>query len=178
MVVENVSDTTIDRTPKPPTSSTPIKVDITVTSPQPNRVLSFTIPTKKDIPFLTEEKKFPIALLEEFGIGWASKGMFSGRVVVPIHNIYGELVGYAGRGIKQADIVKTGRWRFPSQFSKGVELFNWHRLNLKLVEKKGLIIVEGFWSALRFHQAGCPVVALMGSELTETQRKADCPSCS
>ena len=149
----------------------PIKVDIAVAPPTPNKVLNFVIPTKVDIPFLTDEKQFPVALLEEFGIGWASKGMFSGRIVVPIHNINSELVGYAGRGIKDTDIAKKGRWRFPSQFSKGMELFNWHRLDLELVKKKGIIIVEGFWSALRWHQAGCPVVALMGRELTETQRK-------
>jgi len=102
------------------------------------------------------------------GIGWASKGVFSGRVVVPIHNPDGVLVAFAARGIQPVDIKIKGRWRFPSRFQKH-DLWNWHRLDFAQVRKKGLVVVEGFWSALRWYQAGYPVVALMGKELTDRQ---------
>ena len=138
---------------------------------KPNPPLSFTLQTKSDIPFLLETKQFPLELLRSFEIGYCAKGMFSGRVTVPIHNRQGQLVAYAGRGLKEADITKRGRWLLPKNFRKSQELFNQHRLDFNAVDDYGLVVVEGFWSALRWHQAGYPVVGLMGCELSDTQLK-------
>ena len=136
---------------------------------EPNNPLKFTLNVKADIPYLLEEKKFPADFLTELGIGWVSKGMFSGRVVVPIHNEKGELVAYAGRGLKEADIIKRGRWLLPKSFHKSMELFNQHRAMECDLESDGLVVVEGFWSTLRWHQAGYPAVGLMGCDLSDYQ---------
>ena len=137
----------------------------------PNTPLSFTLQVKHDIPFLLQEKKLDLPLLKELGIGWAAKGMFAGRVVIPIHNASGELVAYAGRGLKENDIQKRGKYLFPKSFHKSLELFNQHRA-AKLVEPWGfVVVVEGFFGALRWHQVGIPVVALMGSEMSKTQMR-------
>ena len=136
---------------------------------EPNPQLKFSLQTKPDIPYLLEEKQIPLETLKEFSIGFCSKGMFSGRVTIPIHNRKGELVAYAGRGLKEADITKRGRWLLPSKFHKSLELFNQHRLDHLDVAERGLVVVEGFWSAIRWHLAGYPVVALMGCELSDSQ---------
>jgi len=136
---------------------------------EPNTPLTFELNPKADIPYLLEEKKFPVDFLSKLGIGWVSKGMFSGRVVVPIHNEKGELVAYAGRGQKEADIIKRGRWLLPKSFHKSMELFNQHRAMECDLESDGLVVVEGFWSALRWHQAGYPAVGLMGCDMSDCQ---------
>lgn len=134
-----------------------------------NNPIEIKLQVKRDIPYLLNEKKLPLSLLEEFGIGFCSKGMFSGRVVVPLHNRKGNLIGYAGRGMKETDIAKRGRWLLPKSFSKSIELFNQHRALENDIEQFGLVVVEGFWSCLRWQLSGMPVVALMGSDLSEVQ---------
>lgn len=84
----------------------------------------------------------------------------NGRVVIPIHNEHGELVAYAGRAIDGSE----PRYKLPTGFHKSLELFNLHR-----VEGPQVILVEGFFGCIKVHQAGFPVVALMGSSLSEAQ---------
>ena len=147
--------------PKPAGSIPPIL--------EPNPVLDFTLQVKPDIPFLMEEKKFDPDFLNGLGIGWVGKGMFSGRVAIPIHNAEGKLVAYAGRGLKDTDIRKRGKYLFPRAFHKSLELFNQHRAAALVEQWKGIVVVEGFFGALRWHQAGVPAVALMGCEISRSQ---------
>lgn len=66
--------------------------------------------------------------LELFGAGLCiSKGTFSGRFVIPLHNEQGELVGFAGRSLDDSE----PRYLFPSRekgFYKSHLLFNLHRV--------------------------------------------------
>jgi DNA primase len=99
-----------------------------------------------------------------FGVGfYPGKGSMEGRLVIPIHNDDGILVGYAGRSLSHGE----PRYRFPTGFRKSLALFNLHRA----VERgKGVIVVEGFFDCFKMHQAGfrC-IVALMGSSLSQRQ---------
>ena len=90
----------------------------------------------------------------------------AGRFVFPVHNQQGELIGYAGRAIDD-ELAKTdGKYKTP--FHKSRVLYNPHRV-LKL-ETRVCILVEGFFSTLKIHQAGFPnVVASMGAKLYERQ---------
>jgi DNA primase len=98
---------------------------------------------------------------ETFGVGFFSgKGSMSGRIVIPIHNSRGELVAYSGRSIDGSE----PRYKLPLGFQKSLELFNVHRLSGPLV-----ILVEGFFDCMKVHQAGFPVVSLMGSSLSKAQ---------
>ncbi len=134
-----------------------------------NEPLKFTLNLKADVPFLLDEKGFSEATIQSFGLGWCNKGMLAGRIVVPIHNADGEIIAYVGRGLKEADIGKRGRWLFPKGFRKGMELFNYHRLAEYDLEEQNLVVTEGFWSAIRLSEAGIPAVALMGCEISDQQ---------
>lgn len=113
-------------------------------------------------------------ILEEsarhFGLGFfPGKGLMASRVVIPIHNERGELVAYAGRSIDGAE----PKYKLPTGFVKSAVLFNLHRV-LSENSRQGsvVIIVEGFFDCLKVHQAGIPpVVALMGSSMSEEQQK-------
>jgi DNA primase len=101
-----------------------------------------------------------------FEIGfYAGRGLLQRRLVIPIHNEWGQLVAYCGRALDGAE----PRYKFPAGFAKSEVLFNLHRA--VAARKQRVIVVEGFFDCLRVHQAGfgC-VVALMGSALYERQR--------
>jgi DNA primase len=104
---------------------------------------------------------------EEFGVGFYSgPGIFSGRLVIPIHNQRGELVAYCGRAVDDSQ----PRYRFPPGFTKSEFLFNFHRA--AAVEKPAVVVVEGFFDCFKLHQAGVrSVVALMGSALYQSQQR-------
>jgi DNA primase len=104
---------------------------------------------------------------EEFGVGvYFGAGIFSGRLVIPIHNQHGELIAYCGRAVDGSE----PRYRFPPGFAKSEILFNFHRA--AAAEKRAVIVVEGFFDCLKLHQAGVrSVVALMGSALYPSQER-------
>ena len=89
-------------------------------------------------------------------------------MLIPIHNVKGEVVAYAGRwpGEPPED---TEKYRLPPKFKKMQELFNIDRA-IKEPPDKPLVIVEGFFDVIKLHQHGCrKVVALMGSYLSDAQ---------
>jgi DNA primase len=104
---------------------------------------------------------------EQFGVGmYRGSGIFSGRLVIPIHNHLGELVAYCGRAVDGS----APRYRFPPGFAKSEILFNFHRA--AAAEKPAVVVVEGFFDCLKLHQAGVrSVVALMGSALYHSQQR-------
>jgi DNA primase len=105
--------------------------------------------------------------VDYFGVGFfPGKGSMSGRIVIPIHNAEGELVAYSGRALDES---AEPRYKLPPGFNKTLELFNLHRA--AQCDSRGVVIVvEGFFDAMKVHQAGFPsVVALMGSSLSDVQ---------
>ena len=104
---------------------------------------------------------------EHFGVGFfPGKGSMSGRIVIPIHNAEGELVAYAGRALDEAT---EPRYKLPAGFDRSRELFNLHCA--AQADSRGVVIVvRGFFDAMKVHQAGFPsVIALMGPSLSDVQ---------
>ena len=110
---------------------------------------------------------------ETFGIGYfGGKGSMSGRVVIPIHNESGQLIAYAGRAIDQSE----PKYKLPPGFHKSLELFNLHRAiaSNNAGSNSAVVVVEGFFDAVRVHEAGYSCVALMGSSLSAEQERLLC----
>lgn len=107
------------------------------------------------------------ATAERFGMGfYGGPGIFSGRLVIPIHNQRGELVAYCGRALDGTQ----PRYRFPSGFPKSEIVFNLHRA--AAAGQQTVVVVEGFFDCLKLHQAGIAAVALMGAALYPSQQHA------
>lgn len=105
-----------------------------------------------------------------FGLGFANKGMMTGRIVIPIHDQAGNLVAYCGRAVKSEDEAKEGKYKMPPNFHKGRVVYNFYRQEM---DDAPLVIVESFLSVWKLLQAGFTrVVALMGSQLTVAQEEA------
>lgn len=139
--------------------------------PGENKPLSFHLENlQTDHPYLEERGLIP-ETIAEFGLGFCAKGTMSGRIVIPIHNVKGELVGYVGRWPGQPPEERP-KYKLPTGFKKSAEVFNLHRA---LQEDAGqpLIVVEGFFDVIRLWQMGYRrVVSLMGSSLSAMQEEA------
>jgi DNA primase len=102
--------------------------------------------------------------IRTFGLGlYTGKGLLRGRIVIPIHNQAGELIAYAGRAVDGQE----PKYRFPAGFRKSLVLFNLHRTSA--MKARTVVVVEGFFDTIAVHQAGYPVVGLMGSTLSRCQ---------
>ena len=137
----------------------------------PNTPLKFRLDKlERQHPYLMEQRGLTPETIVDFGIGFCSKGMMADRIAIPIHNAKGEVVAYAGRfpGEPGED---TPKYKLPPGFRKSQELFNIDRA-IKEPADMPLIIVEGFFDAMKLHQHGCrKVVALMGSTMSAAQEQ-------
>lgn len=152
-----------ESSPKPAPAAEPEKVT-------PNKPLKFRLEKlEREHPYLTE-RGLTLETLVDFGVGYCAKGMMEGRIAIPIHNPQGEVVAYAGRfpGEPGED---TPKYKLPQGFRKSLELYNLDRA-IREPKDAPLVIVEGFFSCMKFHQMGFPkVVALMGSTLSHAQEE-------
>ncbi|MFA4973006.1 MAG: toprim domain-containing protein [bacterium] len=165
-------------TPPAPPSPVPASPPATPTTkptdelpPQENPPLNMTLDLKSDHPHLIEERKLKLETTQLFGVGYCSRGIMRGTIAIPIHDDEGHLVAYAGRRLKPVDIREFGKYKFPKGFRKDLVLYNLHRARENASES-GIILVEGFFSVLKLHEAGLPnTVAAMGCDLSEAQAR-------
>lgn len=111
------------------------------------------------------------ATAEQFGLGVARAGGYKGRLVIPIHDHDGILVGYGSRALDE----REPKYLFPPKdkgFYKSHLVFNLSRV--VAAGHKAAIIVEGFVDCMKVTQAGFPAVALMGCEVSERQAELLC----
>lgn len=148
---------------KPP--ATPSRVP---EKPKPNVPLKFKLEKlQHEHPYLVE-RGITLATAIDFGVGYCEKGIMAGYIAIPIHNAGGQVMAYCGRwpGEPSED---TPKYKQPKGFFKSQELFNLDRA-IKEPPDHPLVIVEGFFDAMKLHQQGVKkVVALMGSTLAPEQ---------
>lgn len=160
-----------------PLQATPVKKDKSTEEPvkvtSVNKPLTFELQNLQQDHLEYEARGVSQEMRTSFGLGYYDqKGMMKGRLVFPIHNGKGELVAYCGRWPDDNPPEGEGKYKLPKGFNKSIELYNQHRAKELLQEQDWhlpLIIVEGYWSAIRLYAAGYPVVATFGHDLSEKQ---------
>lgn len=99
---------------------------------------------------------------------------FRHRIMVPIHNESGNLIGFAGRSLI-ADPDKAPKYiNCPETeiFHKGRELYALHHAKPVIRGGRVAVIVEGYFDVISLHQAGeRRAVAPMGTALTNQQAR-------
>ena len=162
---DEVAEANENPRPKPAPKPAPAPENST-----PNKPLNFRLDKlQREHPYLAE-RGLSLETIVDFGIGFCAKGTMADRIAIPIHNVKGEVVAYAGRfpGIPGEDVPK---YKLPGGFRKSLELFNIDRA-VKESSDKPLLIVEGFFDCMKLHQNGCrKVVALMGSTMSAAQEE-------
>jgi DNA primase len=99
---------------------------------------------------------------------------FRGRIIFPLTNERGHVLGFAGRALQPDDKPKylnTSENRAVG-FFKGELLYGMHDARTPAMKAGRFVVVEGYTDVLALHQAGVPeCVAIMGTSLTEPQLK-------
>lgn len=127
-------------------------------------------------PYLKERGFLP-ETIERFGLGYCNRGLMKGRVVIPLHDLEDNLVGYAGRLVDDTMVNEYHpKYKFPSsrehegkllEFKKSLLVYNANRVSWPLED---LIVVEGFASVWWLTQLGyADCVAVMGNSCSEAQ---------
>ena len=96
------------------------------------------------------------------------RDLFRGRLMIPIRNGQGELSGFGGRALGEAEPKYLNSPR-SAVFDKGRMLYGLHLAKEEAI-RQGVVVVEGYMDAIAAHQHGFNnVVACMGTALTEHQ---------
>jgi 5S rRNA maturation endonuclease (ribonuclease M5) len=127
-------------------------------------------------------RNFDDTTLEFFEIGFSPEGIdeplkhkrrdVAGRIVFPIRDENGSLVGWSGRLATDDKLLqkRDNKWMHKLDFDKGFVLYNYNNAKPYIEGTGELIIVEGPFDVMRLWSYGIyNVVAVMGSSLTPEQ---------
>lgn len=96
--------------------------------------------------------------------------IFYGRIMFPLYDLDGNVVGYSGRIYDREDPSKYFNSRETEIFKKGELLYNYHRAKDKARANNQIIVMEGFMDVIRAYTIGYTnVIATMGTAVTKNQ---------
>ena len=127
---------------------------------------------------LLEQRNFPAAQLEQSGlVGRRTDGSFydrfRNRLMFPIHNEAGKIIGFGGRALAAEDEPKYLNSPETPIYKKSYVLYNLHRAKEAIRKDDRVILVEGYMDAIGVTAAGFGgVVASCGTSLTVQQVQA------
>ena len=135
-------------------------------------------PAKWDA-FTTHAKQngYSEELLEQIGLSLkGNKGLYDryhGRVMFPIHNLTGRVIGFGGRILVNDPEKKSPKYQNSPEseiYDKKQTLYGIYFAKNAIARQDECILVEGYFDVLRMHQIGIEnVVASSGTSLTMEQ---------
>lgn len=113
--------------------------------------------------------KYDLNQLIDLGLtNTESKDIFNDRIMIPIHDLNGNPIGFGGRIYQTKDDSKYINTKATQIFDKSNILYNYHRAHTKLVKDETIIIMEGYFDVIRASTVGVNnCVAPMGTSLTK-----------
>jgi DNA primase len=114
-------------------------------------------------------QKFGQALIEESGLVGASEDgrlydRFRARLMFPIHNEAGKIIGFGGRALRPDDKPKYLNSPTRGLYNKSAVLYNLHRAKTEARKNSRMILVEGYMDVIGVYAAGIKeVVAASGT---------------
>ncbi|GGK18680.1 DNA primase [Caldalkalibacillus thermarum] len=130
--------------------------------------------------FLTRflaKRNFPLPLMEKAGLLVKEEGgdryfdRFRGRVMFPIWDNQGQVVGFGGRLIGEGHPKYLNSPETPI-FRKSRQLFNFHRARQEMRKQQTAVLFEGYGDVLSAYQAGILyATATLGTALSEEQAR-------
>ena len=127
--------------------------------------------------YLVEVKKYSVKLVEQAGLAVERKSgagyydRFRDRLMIPIADARGRIVGFGGRSLGDEQPKYLNYPETPI-FDKGNTLFALDRAKDAIYKQDSAIVVEGYFDAIALHAAGLSqVVASLGTALSAAQVK-------
>jgi DNA primase len=95
---------------------------------------------------------------------------FRGRLMFPIHNESGKVIGFGGRALRSGDEPKYLNSPETALYRKSYVMYNLHRAKDAIRKADVTVLVEGYMDVIGVYSAGVHnVVASCGTALTNTQ---------
>jgi DNA primase len=127
--------------------------------------------------YLIEQKRFPPKAVEAAGLiiprkdGNSYYDRFRDRLMIPIHDIQGRVIGFGGRTLsdEQPKYLNSPETEL---FDKGKTLYGLDRAKDAINKTDRAVVVEGYFDVIALHTAGISVaVAALGTALSLAQVK-------
>ncbi len=137
--------------------------------------IGLSIDKKDDLYNILIKKNYSLQDLSDLGlvnkINLNVYDTFINRIMIPIENLQGNVVGFTGRIYNgEEDTAKYLNTKETKIFKKGSILFNYHNARNAIREAKCAVVVEGNMDAITLSAKGIKnVVALMGVSLSQMQ---------
>ena len=139
--------------------------------------LGYALPRWDDLLRALKKRGHPDRLLEASGLlvprqnGSGHYDRFRDRLMIPIWDVSGKVVGFGGRALSHADgVVKYLNSPETALYRKGTHLFGLNLAARAVRERGCALVVEGYFDAIMLHAHGFEnAVAALGTALTTGQ---------
>lgn len=132
--------------------------------------VGLSLESDNDLTMLLKNKKYDVAVLNQIGLSNDTHDVYKDRIMFPLYDPYGRIVGFSGRVYKDSKGGKYVNTKETVLFKKGNCLYHYHEAKDYCRSLKSVILVEGFMDVIRLSTIGIRnTVALMGTALTKEQ---------
>ena len=132
--------------------------------------IGLALDTKDDLTKLLESKSYDLVTLNKAGLSSDNHDIYNDRIMFPLYDISGRVVGFSGRIYKDNGQNKYLNTKETEIFKKGEMLYHYHIAKEECRKKNTVIVMEGFMDVIRASTIGIKnTVALMGTALTKDQ---------
>ncbi|HEY9890170.1 MAG TPA: DNA primase [Candidatus Obscuribacterales bacterium] len=126
--------------------------------------------------YLIEQKHYPVALVEQAGLivpkssGSGHYDRFRDRLMIPIHDSRGRVIGFGGRALAPEDQPKYLNSPDTELFDKGQTLYGLDKARAAIAKEDRAVVVEGYFDVIALHAAGSETaVAALGTAFNANQ---------
>lgn len=132
--------------------------------------IGLSLESRDDLTKLLVSKKYELSTLNRIGLSSDDRDIYDDRIMFPLYDVSGQVVGFSGRIYKDVDQNKYLNTKETEIFKKGEMLYHYHVAREECRLKKSVIVMEGFMDVIRASTVGIKnTVALMGTALTNNQ---------
>ena len=117
------------------------------------------------------ERGLSLDSIRHFEIGYYAPDkfshLFSGRLVFPIHDLYGNFLTYQSRVIPGLSKLETPKY-WHGSYPKDTTLYGLHKAILPILDHKYVVVVEGPIDVAVLWEFGVPAVATFGTSFSDS----------
>ncbi len=134
--------------------------------------IGLSLEKRDDLTSLLTKKGYTLVDLNKIGLSNDSHDIYNNRIMFPLYDLDGRVVGFSGRIYSSSSDNKYVNTKETPIFKKGENLYHYHIARTEARNKKFVIVMEGFMDVIRASTIGIRnTVALMGTALTDSQIK-------
>ena len=132
--------------------------------------IGLSLASNHDLVTLLQQKNYSLATLNQIGLASDDHDTFIDRIMFPLYDVAGKVVGFSGRIYDTSNANKYLNTKETPIFKKGLTLYHYHIAKEATRTAKCVIVMEGFMDVIRASTIGVSnTVALMGTALTTEQ---------